>query len=175
MQNQSHNDASSQGHEEDMDVGYEESNSSQTIEGLEQKFLDDIMKLSKEQNDAEDAENSRHREVFLNFDGPLLWFTVNIITVNCWILEMLKIFLNFIFFYVYCRSYSNKFSNMRFGFFESDFGFFMRMTRTADVKMVLQFKMRFWQPWLLEREHHDDCGAVFSMWSYFLFWYVETK
>lgn len=45
-----------------MDIGYEDRPVQQTLEGLEQKFLDDIMKLTKEQNDAEDAENSRHRE-----------------------------------------------------------------------------------------------------------------
>lgn len=32
-------------------------------EGIEQKFLDEIVKLTKELNDAEDAENDRHREV----------------------------------------------------------------------------------------------------------------
>lgn len=37
--------------------------SSKTFEDLEKKFLDDIMKLAKEQNDAEDAENARQREV----------------------------------------------------------------------------------------------------------------
>ena len=46
-----------------MEVGYEQDLLSQTLEGLEKKFLDDIMKLAKEQNDAEDAENIRHREV----------------------------------------------------------------------------------------------------------------
>ena len=48
---------------EDTDLIYEANNSSPTYEGLEQKFLDDILKLSKEQNDAEDVENARHREV----------------------------------------------------------------------------------------------------------------
>ncbi|XP_004251226.2 uncharacterized protein [Solanum lycopersicum] len=48
--------------EEGMDIGYEDKPVQQTLEGLEKKFLDDIMKLTKEQNDAEDAENSRHRE-----------------------------------------------------------------------------------------------------------------
>ena len=46
-----------------MEVGYEQNLLSQTLEGLEEKFLDDIMKLAKEQNDAKDAENIRHREV----------------------------------------------------------------------------------------------------------------
>ncbi|KAL8057916.1 hypothetical protein ABFS82_04G214900 [Erythranthe guttata] len=55
-------DPRSQSHEDDMDLGYEDNRSVQTFENLEQRFLDDIMKLSKEQTDAEDAENVRHRE-----------------------------------------------------------------------------------------------------------------
>ena len=46
-----------------MNMGYEENFMPQTFEGLEEKFLDDLMKLSKEQIDAEDAEIARHREV----------------------------------------------------------------------------------------------------------------
>lgn len=37
----------------------------QTFEGLEKKFLNDIMNLAKEQQEAEDRENARHREVNL--------------------------------------------------------------------------------------------------------------
>ncbi|KAK3205565.1 hypothetical protein Dsin_019611 [Dipteronia sinensis] len=59
---QNNNDPRSRPHKEDMDVGYEDKPLSNTFEDLEQKFLDDIMKLLKEQNDAEDAENARHRE-----------------------------------------------------------------------------------------------------------------
>lgn len=55
-------DPRSQPHEEEMDIGYEEKTLSPTFEGLEEKFLDDIMKLTKEQTDAEDAEIARHRE-----------------------------------------------------------------------------------------------------------------
>ncbi|PKU60423.1 uncharacterized protein LOC110100787 isoform X1 [Dendrobium catenatum] len=44
------------------EVGYDESNHPQTFEGLEEKFLEDIMKLTKEQEEAEDKENTRHRE-----------------------------------------------------------------------------------------------------------------
>ncbi|XWS28476.1 hypothetical protein CRYUN_Cryun25bG0072800 [Craigia yunnanensis] len=40
-------------HDEHMEVGYEQNLLSQTLEGLEKKFLDDIMKFAKEQNDAE--------------------------------------------------------------------------------------------------------------------------
>lgn len=61
-QNRNSNDSRSQAHEEDMDVGYEGNHLSQTFEGLEQNFRDDIIKLTKEQNDAEDAEYARHRE-----------------------------------------------------------------------------------------------------------------
>ncbi|XP_054811415.1 uncharacterized protein LOC129312749 isoform X1 [Prosopis cineraria] len=61
LQNQSKNPRSVV-HKEDTDVIYEANNLSHTYEGLEQKFLDDILKLSKEQSDAEDVENARHRE-----------------------------------------------------------------------------------------------------------------
>ncbi|ONI01574.1 hypothetical protein PRUPE_6G147200 [Prunus persica] len=62
MEKQNNNDSRSQSHNEDMDLGYEDKPSSQTFEELEQKFLGDIRKLTKEQNDAEDAENARHKE-----------------------------------------------------------------------------------------------------------------
>lgn len=56
-------DHRSQPIEEDMDIGYEDNPMPQpSMEGLEQKFMNDIKKLSKEQYDAEDAENARHRE-----------------------------------------------------------------------------------------------------------------
>lgn len=47
---------------ENKEVGYDDSNHPQTFEGLEDKFLEDIMKLTKEQQEAEDKENARHRE-----------------------------------------------------------------------------------------------------------------
>ncbi|KAL0437088.1 UNVERIFIED_CONTAM: hypothetical protein Sradi_0416700 [Sesamum radiatum] len=62
LEKQGGGDPRSQPHEEDMDIGYEDNHVLQTFDGLEQRFLDDIMKLSKEQIDAEDAENARHRE-----------------------------------------------------------------------------------------------------------------
>ncbi|VVA27489.1 PREDICTED: LOC110665661 isoform [Prunus dulcis] len=62
MEKQNNNDSRSQSHNEDMDLGYEDKPSSQAFEELEQKFLGDIRKLTKEQNDAEDAENARHKE-----------------------------------------------------------------------------------------------------------------
>ncbi|KAH6826975.1 hypothetical protein C2S53_013320 [Perilla frutescens var. hirtella] len=62
LERQDGGDPRSQSHEEDMDIGYEDSRTTPNLEGLEQRFVDDIMKLSKEQTDAEDAENARHRE-----------------------------------------------------------------------------------------------------------------
>ncbi|XVE79133.1 hypothetical protein DITRI_Ditri14bG0033600 [Diplodiscus trichospermus] len=55
-------DPRSRPHDENMEAGYDQNLLSQTLEGLEKKFLDDITKLAKEQSDAEDAENIRHRE-----------------------------------------------------------------------------------------------------------------
>ncbi|KAL0369473.1 UNVERIFIED_CONTAM: hypothetical protein Sangu_0265400 [Sesamum angustifolium] len=63
MERQSRGDPRSQPQEEDMDIGYEDIRVLHTFEGLEQRFFDDVMKLSKEQIDAEDAENARHREL----------------------------------------------------------------------------------------------------------------
>ncbi|XP_048232083.1 uncharacterized protein LOC8285979 isoform X2 [Ricinus communis] len=49
-------------HEQDMDIGYEDNSLPLTFEVLEQRFLDEVTKLTTEQSDAEDAENARHRE-----------------------------------------------------------------------------------------------------------------
>lgn len=53
------------------EVGFEDTNHPHTFESLEEKFLEDIIKLTKEQQEAEDKENARHRDVnlifFLNF------------------------------------------------------------------------------------------------------------
>ncbi|KAK9170253.1 hypothetical protein Syun_002393 [Stephania yunnanensis] len=51
-----------QSNEQDMELGYEDNPLPQTFEGLEQKFHAEIMKLTNEEHDAEDAENARHRE-----------------------------------------------------------------------------------------------------------------
>lgn len=56
------NDLRSQPRDDDTEIGFEDKAVYQTFEGLEQRFYDDILKLTKEQNDAEDAENARHRE-----------------------------------------------------------------------------------------------------------------
>ncbi|KAK2998012.1 hypothetical protein RJ639_026261 [Escallonia herrerae] len=63
LEKQGNIDPRSQSHEGDTEVGYENNLLSEAFEGLEQRFLDDIIKLAKEQTDAEDAENARHREV----------------------------------------------------------------------------------------------------------------
>ncbi|KAF8403394.1 hypothetical protein HHK36_011496 [Tetracentron sinense] len=62
LDKQVNEDPGAQPHEQDMEIGYEDNTLPQTVEGLEHKFLDDIMKLTKEQSDAEDVENARHRE-----------------------------------------------------------------------------------------------------------------
>lgn len=62
-------DLRSRPHDENMEVGYEHNLLPPTLEGLEKKFHDDIMKLAKEQNDAEDAKNSRHREKINAING----------------------------------------------------------------------------------------------------------
>jgi hypothetical protein len=49
--------------EEDMEIGYDESPPTPTYEGLEQRFIDEIMKLVKDRSDKEDAEFARHNEV----------------------------------------------------------------------------------------------------------------
>ncbi|KAK9284016.1 hypothetical protein L1049_012275 [Liquidambar formosana] len=59
-----------QPHEQDMEIGYEDNPpSSLTLEGLEKKFLDETMKLAKEQSDAEDVENARHREKIIEINN----------------------------------------------------------------------------------------------------------
>ncbi|KAE8700229.1 adipocyte plasma membrane-associated protein-like [Hibiscus syriacus] len=55
-------DLRSRPHDENMEVGHEQNVLPPTLEVLEKKFHDDIMKLAKEQSEAEDAENTRHRE-----------------------------------------------------------------------------------------------------------------
>lgn len=47
------------------EVGFEDTNHPHTFESLEEKFLEDIIKLTKEQQEAEDKENARHRDVNL--------------------------------------------------------------------------------------------------------------
>ena len=46
-----------------MEIGYDDKPTTLTFGGLEQRFLDEIMKLACEQHEAEKAENTRHKEV----------------------------------------------------------------------------------------------------------------
>ncbi|KAK6929002.1 hypothetical protein RJ641_005207 [Dillenia turbinata] len=55
-------------HEQDMDIGYEDNSTVVTIDVLEMKFLDEIVNLTKEQNELEDAENARHREKLMEIN-----------------------------------------------------------------------------------------------------------
>ncbi|KAI3898433.1 hypothetical protein MKX03_001331 [Papaver bracteatum] len=63
------NDQRVQIHEQDMEIGYDESSYSQTFEVLEKKFHGDIIKLTKEQDEAEDAENARHKEKIVEINA----------------------------------------------------------------------------------------------------------
>jgi len=62
QQNQA-NQETDEAREEDMEIGYDESPPTPTYEGLEQRFIDEIMKLVKDRSDKEDAEFARHNEV----------------------------------------------------------------------------------------------------------------
>jgi hypothetical protein len=53
---------------------YENYNLPRTFEGLEQSFHEDIILLSKELQEAEDAENSRHMEVCQMHSIFFLWY-----------------------------------------------------------------------------------------------------
>lgn len=63
LEKQAVKDPRAPSHEADMEVGYEDTVAlPQTFESLEQKFIQDIIELTKELEDAEDKENARHRE-----------------------------------------------------------------------------------------------------------------
>ena len=49
-----------------IEARHDDYNLPRTFESLEKSFREDIVVLSKELNDAEDAENTRHREVCSN-------------------------------------------------------------------------------------------------------------
>ncbi|KAH7433316.1 hypothetical protein KP509_07G063500 [Ceratopteris richardii] len=49
-------------HGRDADMGFDQHGVPQSLEGLEQKFMQETMQLTKELNDAEDKENARHRQ-----------------------------------------------------------------------------------------------------------------
>lgn len=53
-----------QSHEQDMEIGYEDNKPGKlTFEGLEKKLLDEMMKIINDQNDLENEEIARHKEV----------------------------------------------------------------------------------------------------------------
>lgn len=56
------NQETDEAHEEDMEIGYDDKPPTPTYEGLEQRFIDEIMKLVGERSDKEDAEFARHNE-----------------------------------------------------------------------------------------------------------------
>ncbi|CAL0321204.1 unnamed protein product [Lupinus luteus] len=62
------NEEMNQSHEQDMEIGYEETPLPPTYEGLEQRFKDEIMKLAGEQSDAVNAEFVRHKERILEIN-----------------------------------------------------------------------------------------------------------
>ncbi|KAF1860545.1 hypothetical protein Lal_00021589 [Lupinus albus] len=62
------NEEMNQSHEQDMEIGYEETPPPPTYEGLEQRFKDEIMKLAGEQSDAVSAEFVRHKERILEIN-----------------------------------------------------------------------------------------------------------
>eukprot|EP00250_Pteridium_aquilinum_P020624 c24889_g3_i1 orf=439-1338(-) len=46
----------------DVEAGFDQQAMAQTLEALEQKFVQETMQLTKDLNDAEDSENARHRQ-----------------------------------------------------------------------------------------------------------------
>ena len=68
-----------------MDIGYEGNPLPQTFEVLEQKFHNDIMKLANEQNDAEDSENARHKEVSTYFKVHFLFTYCGLLIHAFWV------------------------------------------------------------------------------------------
>lgn len=58
-----------QAHEEDMEIGYEDKPFHLNFEGLEARFQEEILKLIKEQIDAENTENARHREKIMEINN----------------------------------------------------------------------------------------------------------
>jgi hypothetical protein len=63
LEKQPSKESRDQPHTDRTETRYENYNLPRTFEGLEQSFHEDIILLSKELQDAEDAENSRHMEV----------------------------------------------------------------------------------------------------------------
>lgn len=73
LEKQPNKEARDQPRTDRTETRYENYNLPRTFEGLEQSFHEDIILLSKELQDAEDAENSRHREVCQMHSNIFLW------------------------------------------------------------------------------------------------------
>lgn len=68
LEKQLGSDSRSQPRQDDVEAGFDDINHPPTFEVIEEKFLLDIMKLTKEQHEAEDKENARHRERLIDID-----------------------------------------------------------------------------------------------------------
>ncbi|XP_074281509.1 uncharacterized protein LOC141606323 [Silene latifolia] len=56
--------------EQDMEIGYEENAGvPRTLDDVERRFRDDIIKLTKEQDETEDAEHARHKEKIIEINN----------------------------------------------------------------------------------------------------------
>ncbi|EOY19313.1 Uncharacterized protein TCM_044378 [Theobroma cacao] len=68
LENSANVENNAQSREQDIEIRYEDNRSPLTFEGLERKFHDEIMKLVKEQSDAEDKEIARHKEKIMEIN-----------------------------------------------------------------------------------------------------------
>ncbi|KAJ8756245.1 hypothetical protein K2173_025057 [Erythroxylum novogranatense] len=68
LENLVHKDGRSQPYEQDMEIGYDNTILPLSFEVLDRKFLDEILKLAKEHNEAEDAEIARHTEKIIQIN-----------------------------------------------------------------------------------------------------------
>ncbi|KAJ4720530.1 Ubiquitin carboxyl-terminal hydrolase [Melia azedarach] len=68
VENQANKEPRAQLHEQNMQIGNRHNQLQMTSEVIEQKFLDGILKLAKEQSDAEDVEIARHREKIIGIN-----------------------------------------------------------------------------------------------------------
>ncbi|WOK97853.1 hypothetical protein Cni_G06561 [Canna indica] len=62
MEMQGTKDPRAHARQDELEGRFDDSTFPQTFEGLEQNFFNDLMNLTKEQHEAEDRENARHRE-----------------------------------------------------------------------------------------------------------------
>jgi hypothetical protein len=69
LEKQTSNENRLQSQEQEMEIGYEDKPIQLTYEALEHKLQEEIMRLVKEQYDAEDKENARHKEKIVEING----------------------------------------------------------------------------------------------------------